>query len=245
MRRRVRSRGAGAAAPGGLRAREGLQARKARGGGAKSRQQHLRRLSVLWGKQERAGTRQSGQADGYDAAVQQCQSGGAVLLAKSRPPHPTRSVRSGDAQLINNVYLDNSSLELYHARLDKRPGAMALRVRWAGPGEPDQASRGGSLADPWGAHCMVPRRLGAVAGRLRWARPGESRAGQSQWPCWGQSLGHTESRHPQAGAPGRAQGRRQSLTLPSRLPSRCRLPWSGRPTARPGRARRASATRCR
>lgn len=45
---------------------------------------------------------------------------------------------SGDAQLTNNVYLDNSSLELYHARLDKRPGGMALRLRWVGPEDPDQ-----------------------------------------------------------------------------------------------------------
>lgn len=35
-----------------------------------------------------------------------------------------------DLQLINSVYLDNSSCELYHGRLDKKPGALALRVRW-------------------------------------------------------------------------------------------------------------------
>jgi SPX domain protein involved in polyphosphate accumulation len=33
-------------------------------------------------------------------------------------------------QLINSVYMDNSSCELYHGRLDKKPGAIALRVRW-------------------------------------------------------------------------------------------------------------------
>lgn len=43
---------------------------------------------------------------------------------------------SGDAQLVNSVYFDNDSLELYHGRLDKKPGAIALRVRWYGPGEP-------------------------------------------------------------------------------------------------------------
>lgn len=37
---------------------------------------------------------------------------------------------AGDAQLINSVYLDNSSAELYHGRLDKRPDAIALRLRW-------------------------------------------------------------------------------------------------------------------
>ncbi|CAG9460086.1 unnamed protein product [Pedinophyceae sp. YPF-701] len=45
---------------------------------------------------------------------------------------------SGDAQLINSVYFDNSNLELYHGRLDKRPGAIALRLRWYGNGEPEQ-----------------------------------------------------------------------------------------------------------
>jgi SPX domain protein involved in polyphosphate accumulation/uncharacterized membrane protein YidH (DUF202 family) len=43
---------------------------------------------------------------------------------------------NGDAQLVNSVYFDNESLELYHGRLDKKPGALALRVRWYGPNEP-------------------------------------------------------------------------------------------------------------
>lgn len=43
---------------------------------------------------------------------------------------------AGDAQLINSVYLDNSNLELYHGRLDKRPNAIAVRLRWYGPNEP-------------------------------------------------------------------------------------------------------------
>ena len=34
-----------------------------------------------------------------------------------------------DSQLVNSTYLDNSSLELYHGRLDKRPNALALRIR--------------------------------------------------------------------------------------------------------------------
>lgn len=41
-----------------------------------------------------------------------------------------------DAQLINSVYLDNSLGELYHGRLDKRPDAIAMRLRWYGGGEP-------------------------------------------------------------------------------------------------------------
>lgn len=43
---------------------------------------------------------------------------------------------SGDAQLVNSVYFDNDSLELYHGRLDKKPGALAIRVRWYGPNDP-------------------------------------------------------------------------------------------------------------
>ena len=34
-----------------------------------------------------------------------------------------------DSQLVNSTYLDNSSMELYHGRLDKRPNALALRIR--------------------------------------------------------------------------------------------------------------------
>lgn len=43
---------------------------------------------------------------------------------------------AGDAQLVNSVYLDNSSMELYHGRLDKKPGAIALRIRWYGSEPP-------------------------------------------------------------------------------------------------------------
>uniref|UniRef100_A0A7S0WG32 SPX domain-containing protein n=1 Tax=Pyramimonas obovata TaxID=1411642 RepID=A0A7S0WG32_9CHLO len=40
----------------------------------------------------------------------------------------------GDSQLTNSTYFDNSSLELYHGRLDKRPNAIAIRFRWYGTG---------------------------------------------------------------------------------------------------------------
>jgi SPX domain protein involved in polyphosphate accumulation len=36
---------------------------------------------------------------------------------------------AGDAQLINSVYFDNENLELYHGRLDKKPNAIAVRIR--------------------------------------------------------------------------------------------------------------------
>lgn len=41
-----------------------------------------------------------------------------------------------DSQLTNSVYLDNYAMELYHGRLDKTPGAIALRFRWYGTGTP-------------------------------------------------------------------------------------------------------------
>ena len=46
------------------------------------------------------------------------------------------STGESDSQFTNSVYLDNDQLELYHGRLDKTPGAIALRLRWYGPGEP-------------------------------------------------------------------------------------------------------------
>ena len=39
-------------------------------------------------------------------------------------------------QFTNSVYVDNDRLELYHGRLDKNPGAIALRFRWYGVGNP-------------------------------------------------------------------------------------------------------------
>jgi SPX domain protein involved in polyphosphate accumulation len=47
------------------------------------------------------------------------------------------STGESDSQFTNSVYLDNDQLELYHGRLDKSPGAIALRLRWYGVGEPE------------------------------------------------------------------------------------------------------------
>jgi SPX domain protein involved in polyphosphate accumulation len=52
-----------------------------------------------------------------------------VFLQKS-------STGESDSQFTNSVYVDNDLLELYHGRLDKTPGAIALRLRWYGPGDP-------------------------------------------------------------------------------------------------------------
>jgi SPX domain protein involved in polyphosphate accumulation len=46
------------------------------------------------------------------------------------------STGESDSQLTNSVYLDNDQLELYHGRLDKSPGALAIRLRWYGAGNP-------------------------------------------------------------------------------------------------------------
>ena len=51
----------------------------------------------------------------------------------SPPQSPPQENYSGDAQLVNSVYFDNDSLELYHGRLDKKPGAIAMRVRCVAP----------------------------------------------------------------------------------------------------------------
>lgn len=48
----------------------------------------------------------------------------------------TEDENGPDNQLINSVYLDNSSMELYHGRLDKKPSALAIRIRWYGSPEP-------------------------------------------------------------------------------------------------------------
>jgi SPX domain protein involved in polyphosphate accumulation len=45
---------------------------------------------------------------------------------------------AGDAELVNSVYLDNSSLEMYHARLDQRPNSSVIRISWIGPQEPSE-----------------------------------------------------------------------------------------------------------
>jgi SPX domain protein involved in polyphosphate accumulation len=46
------------------------------------------------------------------------------------------STGESDSQFTNSVYLDNDQLELYHGRLDKSAGAIALRLRWYGNGNP-------------------------------------------------------------------------------------------------------------
>jgi SPX domain protein involved in polyphosphate accumulation len=46
------------------------------------------------------------------------------------------STGESDSQFTNSVYIDNDQLELYHGRLDKTPGAIALRLRWYGPDDP-------------------------------------------------------------------------------------------------------------
>lgn len=48
----------------------------------------------------------------------------------------SQSDYAGDAELVNSVYLDNASLEMYHARLDQRPNSSAIRISWFGPQEP-------------------------------------------------------------------------------------------------------------
>jgi len=39
---------------------------------------------------------------------------------------------------VNSVYLDNSSLEVYHGRLDERPNALVIRLNWFGSQDPTE-----------------------------------------------------------------------------------------------------------
>ena len=48
------------------------------------------------------------------------------------------STGESDSQMTNSVYYDNDQLELYHGRLEKSPGAIALRLRWYGAGDPSK-----------------------------------------------------------------------------------------------------------
>lgn len=53
------------------------------------------------------------------------------MLASAPAKRARSSVLLHTAPLLRSVYFDNESLELYHGRLDKRPGAIALRIRCA------------------------------------------------------------------------------------------------------------------
>ena len=73
---------------------------------------------------------------------------------------------TGDSQLVNSVYLDNSSLEVYHSRLkdDGRSG-MVVKLSWYGSQEPIDVHvqvRLASIAflfsdDSYGAHNSIRR----------------------------------------------------------------------------------------
>ncbi len=56
-----------------------------------------------------------------------------LAILKHLPVFLQKSMKGeSDSQMVNSVYLDNAQLELYHGRLDKTPGAIALRFRWYG-----------------------------------------------------------------------------------------------------------------
>jgi SPX domain protein involved in polyphosphate accumulation/uncharacterized membrane protein YidH (DUF202 family) len=73
--------------------------------------------------------------------------------SRTLPPPllPQQGEYMGDACLVNAVHLDNAMLELYHARLDRRPGAAAVRLAWAGDAEPDEVSVEREAVGPPGA----------------------------------------------------------------------------------------------
>lgn len=59
------------------------------------------------------------------------------IILQHLPVFLQKGMNDTDAQLVNSVYLDNRALELYHGRLDKSPGAQALRMRWYGTATPE------------------------------------------------------------------------------------------------------------
>jgi len=59
------------------------------------------------------------------------------IVLQHLPVFLQKDMEGTDAQLVNSVYLDNRALELYHGRLDKTPGAIALRMRWYGTTIPE------------------------------------------------------------------------------------------------------------
>ena len=60
----------------------------------------------------------------------------AAATIATPPFHPPLLSTHPPPPFLPTVYLDNSSLELYHGRLDKRPNAIAVRIRWYGPDDP-------------------------------------------------------------------------------------------------------------
>jgi SPX domain protein involved in polyphosphate accumulation len=75
------------------------------------------------------------------------------------------STGESDSQFTNSVYVDNDQLELYHGRLDKTPGAIALRLRWYGPGDPTMVFvERKTHNDKWTGEVSVKERF-VVSGR--------------------------------------------------------------------------------
>ena len=69
------------------------------------------------------------------------------------------------SQLLNSVYLASPSLELYHGRLAKLPGAVALRLRWYGTGEPEEVFvERKTHRDAWTGDASVKERFRVLPG---------------------------------------------------------------------------------
>jgi len=76
------------------------------------------------------------------------------------------STGESDSQFTNSVYVDNDQLELYHGRLDKTPGAIALRLRWYGPGDPTMVFvERKTHNDKWTGEVSVKERF-VVSGKM-------------------------------------------------------------------------------
>ena len=52
------------------------------------------------------------------------------VVGDSLPAFQFNQDLDSDSQLCNSVYLDNADKELYKQRMNKTPGALAIRLRW-------------------------------------------------------------------------------------------------------------------
>jgi len=80
-----------------------------------------------------------------------------TLLSMGSPKHLMTLLhymqgQRAEACFVNSVYLDNSSLELYHGLLDKKPGATTMRIRCAGKRHQRWECRVHS-SKGWSLHC--------------------------------------------------------------------------------------------
>jgi SPX domain protein involved in polyphosphate accumulation len=83
-----------------------------------------------------------------------------LVGAELPPPQAFGGGAAGAPQLTNSVYLDNTEKELYRGRLNKDSQAVAIRLRWYGPGEPQTVYvERKTHKDDWGGENSLKERF--------------------------------------------------------------------------------------